>query len=80
VCDVGSNDFIDVNLRNAVAQGFLMYLVTAWRRTLANLQPEEHSEVRWLRVEDSSRLGLADPRYPQLFRHALQRFRFGDEV
>jgi len=54
-----------------------VYLVTAWRGTIANLQLEEHSEIRWVTPEDSSNLELADPRYVQLFQHALQRYKLG---
>ena len=54
---------------------YYVYLVTAWRGTTANLQREEHSEIRWVTFEDTSNLELADPRYPQLFQHALQRFK-----
>jgi len=44
-----------------------LYLVTAWRGTPSNRQPEEHSAIGWFSMEQVSGLSLAHPDYPELF-------------
>jgi 8-oxo-dGTP pyrophosphatase MutT (NUDIX family) len=48
-----------------------LYLVTAWTGTPANRQPEEHSEIGWLSLDQAARLPLAHPSYPALFARFL---------
>ena len=50
-----------------------VFLVIAWRGNPFNRQPEEHSEIRWVTVEDTRHLELPHQRYPDLLQHALQR-------
>lgn len=44
-----------------------LYLVTAWRGSPENLQPEEHSVIDWFTRAKAGQLNLADPSYPVLF-------------
>ena len=66
--------FDEVTPEGSGSYKYHVYLVTAWRGTITNLQLQEHSEIRWVTFEDTSNLELADPRYPRLFQYALQRF------
>lgn len=54
-----------------------IYIVTGWRGIPANLQPHEHSEIRWFPIDHACRLALAHPAYPRLFqqlRHPANGF------
>ncbi len=44
-----------------------LYLVTAWKGTPFNRQPEEHSVIHWFSLAEAIQLPLADPSYPMLF-------------
>jgi mutator protein MutT len=45
-----------------------VYAVSAWTGTPRNCQPAEHDELGWFRADEASRLNLAHPDYPSLFR------------
>lgn len=47
------------------------YHVTEWTGTPANLQPEEHSAIRWFSLEETRQLRLADTGYLALFERVL---------
>ncbi len=44
-----------------------LYLVTAWKGTPFNRQPEEHSVIHWFSLAEAAQLRLADPIYLSLF-------------
>ena len=44
-----------------------LYLVTAWKGTPFNRQPEEHSVIHWFSLREAAQLRLADPIYLTLF-------------
>ena len=44
-----------------------LYLVTAWKGTPFNRQPEEHSVIHWFSLTEAAQLRLADPTYLTLF-------------
>ena len=48
-----------------------IFLVTAWAGGEPSLQGPEHSELRWLSLDQALSLPLAHPAYGQLFRAAL---------
>ena len=48
-----------------------LYLVTAWRGTPFNRQPEEHSVIHWFSLAEAIGLPLADASYPALFERYL---------
>ena len=48
-----------------------LYLVTAWKGTPFNRQPEEHSVIHWFSLAEAEQLHLADPSYPTLFAQYL---------
>jgi 8-oxo-dGTP diphosphatase len=48
-----------------------LYLVTAWKGTPFNRQPEEHSVIHWFSLAEAIQLPLADPGYPALFARTL---------
>jgi 8-oxo-dGTP diphosphatase len=48
-----------------------LYLVTAWKGTPYNRQPEEHSVMHWFSLAQAIQLPLADPIYPALFARFL---------
>jgi 8-oxo-dGTP diphosphatase len=48
-----------------------LYLVTAWRETPFNRQPDEHSAIRWFSLAQATQLQLAHPIYPMLFARYL---------
>ena len=48
-----------------------LYLVTAWKGTPFNRQPEEHSVIHWFSLAEATQLPLADPGYPALFARYL---------
>ena len=48
-----------------------LYLVTAWKGTPYNRQPEEHSVIHWFSLAEAEGLHLADPIYPTLFARYL---------
>jgi 8-oxo-dGTP pyrophosphatase MutT (NUDIX family) len=48
-----------------------LYLVTAWKGTPYNRQPEEHSVIHWFSLAEAEGLRLADPIYPTLFARYL---------
>lgn len=48
-----------------------LYLVTAWKGTPYNRQPEEHSVIHWFSLAEAEQLHLADPIYPKLFERYL---------
>ena len=52
------------------AHEYHVFRVTAWQGEPRNVQPLEHSEVKWFAIGDAVELELADPRYPALFRRA----------
>lgn len=56
-----------------IAEGMTvhLYLVTAWKGTPFNRQPEEHSLIHWFALEEVNQLKLADPIYPELFARYL---------
>ena len=45
---------------------YYVYLVTKWRGTPTNRQPDEHSEIRWLTIGKALNLDLAHPKYYDL--------------
>ena len=48
-----------------------LYLVTAWKGTPFNRQPEEHSVIHWFSLAEAEQLKLADPAYLTLFAQYL---------
>ena len=50
-----------------------LYLVTAWKGTPYNRQPEEHSVIHWFSLTEAEQLHLADPIYPTLFARYLDQ-------
>jgi ADP-ribose pyrophosphatase len=48
-----------------------LYLVTTWKGTPFNRQPEEHSVIHWFSLAEAAQLRLADPIYPRLFERYL---------
>jgi 8-oxo-dGTP diphosphatase len=60
--------FDELNPEKNGAHKYHVYLVTEWSGTIANRQPQEHSEIRWVPLETAHQLELADPRYLELFR------------
>jgi 8-oxo-dGTP diphosphatase len=50
-----------------------MFIVTAWGGGEPRLRGAEHSEVRWLHLDDALVLPLAHPEYSVLFRSVLGR-------
>ena len=48
-----------------------LYLVTAWKGTPYNRQPEEHSVMHWFSLAQAIQLPLADPNYLTLFARYL---------
>jgi 8-oxo-dGTP diphosphatase len=48
-----------------------LYLVTAWKGTPYNRQPEEHSVIHWFSLAEAEQLHLADAIYPTLFERYL---------
>ena len=53
----------------------LVYLVTRWNGSPKNMQPHEHTEIRWFSFEQALSLDLALPDYPDLFRTAEAKWR-----
>ncbi len=47
---------------------YLIYLVTQWIGFPRNVQPQEHTEIRWFSINEALQLDLALPDYPDLFR------------
>ena len=45
-----------------------IYLVTKWSGTPQNIADNEHSEVRWFRIQEALNLELALPTYPEIFK------------
>jgi mutator protein MutT len=54
---------------------YRLYVVTKWRGTPANQQPEEHSEIKWFRLNETSHLELAAPEYVRIMEDAWQHAR-----
>ena len=52
-----------------------LYVVTEWRGTPANQQPQEHSEIKWFRLNETSHLELAAPEYVRIMENAWQHAR-----
>jgi len=50
-----------------------IFIVTAWGGGQPRLRDSEHSEVRWLGLDDALALPLAHPEYSALFRSVLGR-------
>ena len=50
-----------------------LFVVNEWCGTPKNHQPEEHSEIRWFRLEDVQQVDLAHPEYLRIFRQAVSR-------
>ena len=48
-----------------------LYLVTAWKGTPFNRQPEEHSVIHWFSLAEAEQLKLADPAYLTLLAEYL---------
>jgi 8-oxo-dGTP diphosphatase len=48
-----------------------LFLVTSWKGTPFNRQPEEHSVIHWFSLTEATQLRLADPIYPSLFTQYL---------
>jgi 8-oxo-dGTP diphosphatase len=49
----------------------LLFLVEDWEGVPENRCPEEHTEIRWVSVEEVEHIPLAHPAYPALFRRML---------
>ena len=49
-----------------------LYLVTDWTGTPVNMQPEEHSTIGWVSVEEAVQLPLADASYPEIFERYIR--------
>ena len=49
-----------------------LYLVTKWKGTPINRQPEEHSVIHWFALEEAIQLELADSSYPRLFERYMR--------
>ena len=47
------------------------YCVTAWSGTPVNVQPHEHTTIRWFSYREAIKLDLAHPNYPPLFAQCL---------
>ena len=60
--------FDELNPEKYGAHQYHVYVVTEWSGSIANHQPNEHSEVRWVPLKTAHQLKLADPRYLELFR------------
>jgi mutator protein MutT len=45
---------------------YSLYVVTGWTGTPMNRQPQEHSEIRWFRIEETRHLELAAREYARL--------------
>jgi mutator protein MutT len=43
-----------------------LYVVTEWRGTPSNLQPQEHTRIGWFRFEDALKLDLAASEYRRI--------------
>jgi 8-oxo-dGTP diphosphatase len=52
-----------------------LYLVTEWRGSPANQQPQEHSEIKWFRLNETPHLELAAPEYVRIMENAWQHAR-----
>ncbi len=50
-----------------------IFVVTAWGDGEPRLRGPEHSELRWLSLEQALALPLAHPGYAELFRSTLER-------
>ena len=61
--------FDELNPEKYGAHQYHVFVVTAWSGAIVNRQPHEHSEIRWVPLKTAHQLKLADPRYPELFRH-----------
>ena len=48
--------------------------VTQWSGFPRNVQPQEHSEIRWFSINEALQLDLALPDYPKLFRTMELRY------
>jgi 8-oxo-dGTP diphosphatase len=51
---------------------FHLYHVTEWEGTPENMLLEEHSEIRWVPLEEASRLELASAAYLPLFHRLVE--------
>jgi 8-oxo-dGTP diphosphatase len=56
---------------DALGVDLSVWFVDRWIGEPVNAAPEEHDALAWGRVEDWSRLPLADPRYPELLAAAV---------
>lgn len=50
------------------------YVVTQWRGTPTNQQPNEHERIEWFSLSEASQLELAHPAYPRLFALSVEPF------
>ena len=57
-----------------------IYLVTTWKGTPENLQPEEHAQIGWVSPEQFERMRFAHPAYPDLLRRAVELTREENET
>ena len=48
-----------------------IYLVFEWSGVPINLQPDEHSMIRWFSIDQAVQLSLADPSYSGIFVRVL---------
>jgi 8-oxo-dGTP diphosphatase len=46
---------------------YTIYLVTGWTGSIKNLAVNEHSELRWVTIQEAVTLNFAHPEYPSLF-------------
>lgn len=51
---------------------FYLYVVTSWTGTPRNLQPHEHTEIRWFPLTETACLDLAHPTYLDVFQRLGQ--------
>jgi 8-oxo-dGTP pyrophosphatase MutT (NUDIX family) len=49
------------------------YLVLGWEGTPCNMQPEEHSEIRWFSLAEAEQLHFPHPKYLHLFKQISTR-------
>ena len=52
-----------------------LYVVTEWRGTPTNQQPQEHSEIKWFRLHQMSHLELAATQYVRIMEGAWRHAR-----
>lgn len=66
-------DYREIAVLPAAVAGrlpFHLYRVTRWSGAPKNLQPEEHTEIAWVPLDEVAALDLAVPAYPTIFASA----------